>query len=363
MINIKCLQNSITEKEGACMVNQGQDGKEKTMELIHGYVGTYYSQESQGVYRFSFDPDSGRLTEPELFYEAHGAKWISLNSCSMVIPIEEEGRAGSCFLELRDGRVKEVARILKEQETPCYILQDGDYVYTANYHDGNVMAYRLEEGRPFLMKRIDNGEGAGCHQILLHETYLMVPCLTQNRIRLFDRAKDFSPAGEIAFPHGCGPRHGVFNQEHTRFYLISEWSNELFVFKVYGREFVLQQVESILLDDSPGRDRAAGEDGERASGAAIRLTRDGNFLYVSVRGLNEIVAFDLREGGARQIQRIFSEGSHPRDFILSGDERFLLVANRFEGGIVSMERDLQSGLLKNVVHRVLMPQGVALSLE
>ena len=37
---------------------------------------------------------------------------------------------------------------LEEKQTPCYILQDGSSVYTANYHEGNVMVYHLEKGVP-----------------------------------------------------------------------------------------------------------------------------------------------------------------------------------------------------------------------
>lgn len=382
MINPKHSEkSSYIKKEGVrYMVNRSQEMEEKTAKQIYGYAGTYYSDKSQGVYRFSFDPDSGKLTEPELFYKAPGAKWISLNGSSMVIPIETEEGAGSCFLELKASGVKMREEILKEQQTPCYILQDGDYVYTANYHDGTVMAYRLEEGKPTLAKRIDNGSGAGCHQILLHEMYLMVPCLKQNRIRLFDKANDFAPAGEITFPDGSGPRHGVFNREHTRFYLVSEWSNELFVFSVCGREFTLKQVMSVLPDEENGESvrffsgengkAAAGEpakgtekSAESPAGAAIRLTKEEKFLYISVRGLNQIAVFDVGGDRVRAIQHVPSGGDHPRDFILSRDERFVLAAHRFEGGIVSMERDAKSGLIKRVVHRVSMPQGVALILE
>ena len=48
-----------------------------TSNAIDGYIGTYYSEKSRGIYHFSFDPESGRMTEPELFYEAPNAKWVS----------------------------------------------------------------------------------------------------------------------------------------------------------------------------------------------------------------------------------------------------------------------------------------------
>ena len=92
------------------------------------------------------------------------------------------------------------------------------------------------------------------------------------------------------------------------------------------------------------------------------MTKDERFLYVSVRGIDTLTVFNINGGRAAVIQHISCGGAHPRDFILSEDERYLLVANRFEGGIVSMERDTKNGMLKNPLHSVSMPEGVSLIL-
>lgn len=320
------------------------------------YIGTYYSEESRGIYRALLDTATGRMTEPELFYEAPNAKWVSLDGRSMALPVERQGRAGTCFLELRDGSVAREAEILEEKQTPCYILQRDGYVYTANYHEGNVMVYHIEGGNPTLVKRIESGARAGCHQILMHGDDLMVPCLEQDRIRIFDTLDGYAPVGEIRFPEGTGPRHGVFNRDHSRFYVVSEWSNQLFVFAVKGRVFELTESLSLLPEGFE-------ESGGKAASAAVRLTADERFLYVSVRDADLLAVLAVSGERAELIQHVPCGGKHPRDMILSGDERFLLVVNRFEGGIVSMERDPQSGLLGQVRHRVPMREGVALALE
>lgn len=334
--------------------------------VAHGYIGTYDSENSRGIYHFTFDTESGRLTEPELFYEACNAKWVCTDGHTMVFPIEKQGCAGACFLTLEDGAVIHAAEILEETQTPCFILMNGGSIYTANYHEGNVMVYRVEGGRPVLLKRIENGENAGCHQILLHEGYLIVPCLEQNRIRLFDTADDFAPAGEITFPIGSGPRHGIFNRSHTMFYVVGERSNELYIFLVHGKEFRLIQSISVLPESWDGKNKgAAGAEilSETVAAAAVRLSADERFLYISVRGTNSLCVLNVsRNQAAVVIQHSPCGGDHPRDFVLSGDERFLVVANRFEGGIVSIERDRNSGLLGSLRHSVPMPEGVALIL-
>lgn len=77
-----------------------------------------------------------------------------------------------------------------------------------------------------MTKRIDIQTKAGCHQVILHDDYLLIPCLLMDEIRIFKRSEDFALVKILKFPQGTGPRHGVFNSEHTRFYLVSELSNE-----------------------------------------------------------------------------------------------------------------------------------------
>ena len=225
-------------------------------------------------------------------------------------------------------------------------------MYTANYHDGTVMIYGLDDENMHILKRIACGEKAGCHQILLHDSLLLVPCLEQNRIRLFDTEDDYAPAGEIMFPEGSGPRHGVFDKAHKKLYVVSEWSNELFVFKADGRIFSLIQSLPLLPGNVTG-----------AAAAAIRLSRDEHFLYISVRGLNQLITVDLTQEKAAVADSVSSAGVHPRDFIISPDGRFLLIANRQEGGIVCRETEPESGRVKEVRSRITMPEAVSVILE
>ena len=326
--------------------------------ISDGYIGTYASIDSRGVYHFTFDEVTGELSQPKLFYEAKNAKWVSLYENSLAFPTEKGGAAGTSVLELEDGRVKSCLSVLNEQETPCCVLQDENVIYTANYHEGIVMVYRMNTGRLAAIGRIACGKGAGCHQVLLHDAYLMVPCLVQHKIRLFGRKAPFDPAGELCFPDGSGPRHGVFNQAHTKLYVVSEWSNELFTYQVQGGKFRLAQTVPILPEE--GEFSGAGK---KAAAAAVRLTRDERFVYISVRGEDVLAVLDVSGERIYTVQYMPCGGVHPRDFILSRDERFVLIANRFEGGIVSMKRDKESGRLLDICGRAAMPEGVSLVLK
>ena len=70
-------------------------------------------------------------------------------------------------------------------------------------------------------------EKAGCHQVLLWQDLILVPCLLLDRIMIY--GQDLEKKGEIVFERGTGPRHGVFTEDGRWLYLASELSNEFFV--------------------------------------------------------------------------------------------------------------------------------------
>lgn len=345
------------EKEYRELRNEIQE--EETADVWReAYIGTYASEKSKGVYRFSVNIDNGCMTRPELLYEAHNAKWVSLAGDMLAFPTERQDRAGTCFVSLTDHGASLMGEILEEKDTPCFILQEGAFAYTANYHDGTVMIYHMGKEGPETAGRIENGAEAGCHQIILHGPYVMVPCLTQHRIRLFDRTDGFRSCGAVRFPDGSGPRHGVFNASHTLLYVVSEWSNELFIFEVKEDTFLLRQQLTILPEDTQ-----SGRKKQVASAAAVRLTEDERFLYISIRGLDLLAVVDVGGSSAAVLQHVPCGGEHPRDFVLTEDERFLLVANRFSGEVVSLERDRMSGRILGIRSRISMPEGVSLAIR
>lgn len=316
---------------------------------LTGYAGTYKSPESLGIYRFTLDTVSGALDGPVLYREAPDAKYLALRDGWLAAPVIREKGAGVLLLDTRtpDGKWRET---LCETVTSCHVEQDESRAYAANFHEGCVSVY----GKPDLnlIRRLEIAPKAGCHQVLLHEAFLLVPCLELDEIRLFHR-ESLEPAGVITFPAGSGPRHGVFNQAHTRLFVAGQRSHSVFCFRAAGADFVLEAEAPVLPE--PGR-----PDDETA---AIRLSPDERFLYVSTRGPDLITAFQVREHGLEAVQQTGSGGKHPRDFLLTGDGRFLLAANRFGGGIVCFERDRSTGKLLEIRGRIPLAQGVALVLD
>ena len=63
-------------------------------DRMHGYIGTYTTGRSQGIYRFTFDPDTGALSEPILFAAVRNPKCVARKGSILASAIELEGRAG-----------------------------------------------------------------------------------------------------------------------------------------------------------------------------------------------------------------------------------------------------------------------------
>lgn len=322
------------------------------MAILTGYLGTYDSPRSRGVFRFSFDGETGALTAPELLLEAPDAKYLALRDGLLAAPVRRGSRAGLCLADLRASGGPCVVEYLCEMTPGCYTAFDGDRVYGANFHEGTVTVYRLEADAPLFEKRIEIAPGAGCHQVLARGRFLLVPCMNLDEIRLFDR-ESLAPAGSVLFPKGSGPRHGVFDRAGERLFVAAQGDNTLYSFEAGPEGFVPAGAEPLL---PPG-----AREGSEA--AAVRLSNDERFLYVSVRGENVIAVLEARGTRTRVIQRAPCGGDHPRDILLSPDGRFLLAANRNAGGLVCFAVDRETGLIGKECARVDACEGVAVVLD
>lgn len=329
------------------------------MNTLTGYIGTYASPESLGIYRFTMDLDNENLSKPELYYGALDCKYLSLHGTLLAAPRKRDGQAGICLLDTAGGGASLAGEAFYETAPACYVTQDDACIYTANYHEGCILVYRKSPDSLTLAKRIDIAPKAGCHQILFHNHYMLVPCLLLDTVKIYDCSRDFAPAGELRFEEGTGPRHGIFDKDHKRLFLVSELSNQLFVYSLAadtpsGPAITLEHVYPLLPGDAKYKEPPAS--------AAIRLSPDGRFLYVSTRFADIISVFYIDGCQLKLVQQTGSGGVHPRDFTLTPDGQYLLAVNRTEGGLVSFRINPETGCLNGPCSQVPAPEAVAVIL-
>ncbi len=303
------------------------------------YAGTYTGTGSEGIYRFSFE--NGILSDPSLFCRIKNPKYIADNGDTLVSTGDFPNGSGAAVIGA-DGEI--LHQVSYEDGTSCFITADDTYVYTANYHAGTFTVLQKTENGLKLVQNVHIRQGAGCHQVMLWNDVILVPCLFLDRVMLFDR--ELNRTGSIDFNAGTGPRHGVFSKDGKTLYLVSELSNELFVIES-GTWKILSSISVLENNEKNQRDTAA-----------VRLSEDERFLYVSTRTKDIISVIDLTGETPRLIQTVSCGGRHPRDFILL--DGYLLSANRFSNTVVSFEIN-EDGTVGKQVSSIHVPEAVSLT--
>ncbi len=300
-------------------------------------AGTYTTKDSKGIYTFDFE--QGKMSEASLFCEVRSSKYLCSYEDKYIAICDGEEKDGLVLIG-NDGKILDTC--LFEKPSSCYVAVKGDNVYTASYHAGTVSLLRIKEEKFVFEKTVLIKDKAGCHQVLFHEGKILVPSLFLDKVILFD--EDLNKTGEICLPEGSGPRHGIFNKDHSKLYLVSELSNELFI--IDTKDWKITHQIGLL------------ENGEKntTGTAAVRLSEDENYLYVSTRGKNVISVISLKDE-PKLIQNIGCGGDHPRDFMLA--QGYLLCANRFTDEVVCFKID-ENGLLKEESDRIRVPEAVCL---
>lgn len=152
--------------------------------MIKGYAGSYASEQSQCLIQFCFDETTKQFTQRKELPGFEDAKYLSYVNKKLAAVC----RRNAAGITLWDISCDKTMTHLSETKTSCFITQDDSYIYTANYHEGTISVYKKVQDLP-LIKRIYIQEAAGCHQVLLQENYLLVPCLLLDAIYVFDRRK------------------------------------------------------------------------------------------------------------------------------------------------------------------------------
>lgn len=302
------------------------------------YAGTYTAKSSQGIYSFSFE--DGRLSSSQLFCEIKNPKYLTKKDNCLITVADFDYESGVALINA-EGDIKNI--IAFEKRTSCFITSEDDDIYTANYHTGVVTHLKLVQDELKFINSIQIQDGAGCHQILVFHDRILVPCLFLDRVFIFDRS--LKKIGSIHFNANTGPRHGVFSKDGKYLYLVSELSNELFVIET-DEWNIVHQIPVLMSKEIHVRDTAA-----------IRLSDDEKFIYVSTRTKDVISVIELEDHKPTVIQTVSCGGKHPRDFVLLG--QYLLCANKNTNEVVSFKIN-DDGTLGKIVDRIEVPEVVAL---
>ena len=286
------------------------------------YVGTYLSDGGEGIYQFTFDQDRGDFSQVKLFCTAKNSKYILCENDKIFSLFDGQNSSGVAVYS-KDGQL--IDSIEFEETTSCYIIKQKEYIYTANYYEGSVTKLQFKDGKLTVIAQKIVQQKAGAHQVIPFGEKLLVPCLLLDRIYILDRELNIIEFIELA--PKSGPRHGVISKDNKYLYLVGELSDKLYTFSIQKDTLKLIDEISLLPEGvSPV-----------SSTAAIRMSNDGNTLMISTREINTITMLDISKELPKVIESSSSMGDHPRDILNVLDDKYLMVANRTSGTVVSFE--------------------------
>lgn len=337
-------------------------------------VGTYTDEcASRGVYSYYFDQEKGILVGGDggLFTEAPGAvsrvemrnpSYLTLSADGkFVYAVREVGdslaSAVTLRLDSKTGAMQMLGSELTDGKDPCYISTNGKVVMTANYSSGNVTEFPIDEDGRLLPHDFlyDTGMGgpdsvrqnhphAHCALFNADGTELYVSEFSADVVTKYDVAT--RQGKRIQLPSDFGPRHIILNTDESKAYVIGELSGNVAVIDTES-DSVIQTVCA---------------DTVHARGCAdIHLSPDGKFLYASVRLQNDGIAiFKVDSDGTLTNAGYQPTGIHPRNFNITPNGKFLLVACRDSGCIQIFRRDAKTGLLTDTGRTIILDKPVCI---
>lgn len=342
----------------ACQVN-----KEKTMKENNKYsffVGTYTDGDSRGIYKYLLEDDGG-LAPIGLVAESDNPSFLAMSADKKyLLAVNEINNQGTIrSYQIFDDSLIFINKSKTGGEHPCFVaVNKAGIVLTANYTSGTVGLLGLDLNgvlTTILDVEHHNGRGTTERQKSPHAHSAWFSTI-ENEVISVDLGTNelwFSKIDyekfillpldqqKLKMAPGAGPRHLVFHPNKNWLYVVNELDCTV---------TMVQRTENGLYEISTTISSLPEEYSEPNTCADIHISSDGNFVYASNRGHNSIAIFAVNktDGSLELIGHEFVKGDGPRNFSLSPDEKYLIVANQNTNNLVSFQRDKKTGLLSYV---------------
>lgn len=346
------------------------------------YLGTYTRGNSEGVYEIVLNTETKRLEEAKLAAKVDSPTYLTLSNGNDIIYSVSKTEKGGGIASLKktsatheDTAVsfEKISELIEENAAPpCYVAYDADrsLVYSTSYHDGFVSVYKADDNGALTLTDVKQHEGSSVHenQEKAHAHYMdltpdrnfLVACdLGTDSVYTYKVSEDgkLDLAATYTAAPGTGPRHLVFHPNGNFAYLVGELTSEIVVLAYDAAEGSFETIQTV--SSIPESHTTFN------SGSAVRVTKDGRFLYSSNRGHNSIAVYAINESGnsIERIQLIASEGDTPRDFALDPSEQFVVAGHQNSDKLTLFERDAETGLLTLLQKDVYAPEVVCIAFE
>ena len=343
--------------------------KNQTLLLASGYS----TADQPGIQVLLFDELTGELTASGSFTGINAPSFLIVHpNKQWVYAVSETGQSSHgafgevCALQMEREPflLQPINRRTSRGDWPCHLQLDGTgcWLITTNYGTGNAAIYpllpdgSLGEMTDFIQHHgkgpnAERQEGPHAHSSIFtpDNRFVIIADLGIDQLVFYEfdsKQGKLVPHSTVNSQPGAGPRHLVFHPNGKWFYAANELASTVTFYKYddAGGTLIEKQFLSTIPADSPEN-----------IVADIHISSDRKRLYVSNRGHNSIAVFDISDNGSLSLVSISSCGGNwPRNFALSLNRKFVLVANQYSNEICVLPILEGKAALGTPVSRIVM---------
>jgi 6-phosphogluconolactonase (cycloisomerase 2 family) len=330
-------------------------------------VGAYTPANNAGLTVYRFNTQTGESEFVSENKEVPNASFFTLTKdLKKVYAVSESGNQSNVFT-LNFDKSTGILTSTDQQPTlgadPCHISLDTQerFLVTANYSGGSLSLFALDPktktpGKalviPFHKKSHLHCTAFAPDGKSFFATDLGRDMIYQFKLTNAPLQANSNPIlkENIPIKAGSGPRHLTFHPNQQHAYLINELSGCVTAFN-YDKE-KLNSFQYIAAD-------SVGAKGS----ADIHISEDGKFLYASNRlKADGIAIFKISKDGTLVKVGYKNTAKHPRNFTITPQGNFMLVASKDENVIEVFRIDKKTGLLHNTNKEIKIKSPVCLKL-
>lgn len=336
---------------------------------VEFHIGSYSrdlggsSARGEGIYSASIDLQTGALANLRCAARCVNPSYLAWGpGRTRLYATRETGAADGpaivSFEKDDEQQLQLLQTVLLQGELPCHVAIDssGRYLTSAQYGSGDVALFRLgENGDVIEPARVFRQSGKGVNPerqegphahyaaVLWPHGLLLAVDLGLDSVLAYaiDSKEDCvteSPAFSFQTSGGAGPRHLAILPGSNTAYLYCELKDE-----IYQLTLDPNRCECVATVRAFEHTRSDG-----SAGAAIKIAPDQRHLYVSGRAQSQIASFEIDKHNKqlKALACVDTDGISPRDFSITPDGSFLVIANEKSNNVTSLQRDSISGLLE-----------------
>lgn len=331
-------------------------------------IGSYTKRVSQGIYAGTFEVENQKISPLTFVQGETSPTYLTTSKKGILYTVgnDENGGGIISYQKNSDGSFSLINGVTHPGSAPCYVAVDEkrQLVYSANYHLGEVVSYKILENGGLELADVITHSGSGPHpnqeKAHVHYTDLapdgrLIACdLGSDGVYTYD-VSETGKLTEVAVfqaEPGTGPRHLVFHPQENIAYLIGELANTVTVLAYFSDgHFEKIATYSTLPEDFNGE----------SAGGAIRITKDGKYLYASNRGHNSLAIFAVEKGGKTLalVAITDTKGDFPRDFAFDPTEEFLICTHQ-KSDYLSLFKKNEDGTLSFLNAETFAPEAVCI---